>query len=163
MNIILDLNRLVIGNTHFLDTKRNIIIEGDFTKIIYSSELFTMNGIYLLFPIEISTIDKITNKTIMKFHPYSRHNLSSIQDFSKLEYQIIEYYKQMHNCTKKTSNMLSKQMYTGSMKLYKGFLQDQYMYNYDDVKSIHCVIKISGIWETFDEVGLTFKLFYANE
>jgi hypothetical protein len=38
-----------------------------------------------------------------------------------LEYRIIEYYKQMYNCSPKIVNSLSKQMYSGSMKVYRDY------------------------------------------
>lgn len=85
----------------FLDKKRNIIIDGNFTKMIYSNEYFTMNCLYFLFPIEISKTEKTMNKTNVFFHPYSRHNTFIMQEFSKLEYTIIEYYKTMNNSFKK--------------------------------------------------------------
>jgi len=167
MNIILDINRFTLGNTYFLDTKRNIIMDGNFTKITYSNEWFTMNGIYLMFPIEISTIEKNMNKMIMRYNAYLPSNLSIIQDFAKIEYRMLEYYKQINNCTRKVSNILAKQLYSGSMKIYKVFNYEQYpnkiCNNNIPDKSSQYIMKISGIWETTEEVGITYKLIHANE
>jgi hypothetical protein len=165
MNIILDTKRFSLGNASFLDTKRNIIMDGNFTKIIYSNEWFTMNGIYFLFPIEIIGIQKIMNKMIMKFHPYHPTNLSMIQDFAKMEYRLIEYYKQMNQCSKKTSNLLAKQLYSGTIKIYKDYNGENYASSISSIDTVvpHYVMKISGIWETRDEVGLTFKLIHAMD
>jgi hypothetical protein len=160
MNLVLDLNnRFSIGNSHFLEKKRNIIIDGYFTKLLYTTDLFTMNGFYFLFPIEIASLDKIMNKHIIKFSPYSKANYQIIQDFAKLEYRIIEYYKQMNNCVKKISNTLSKQMYSGSMKIYRDYNSDKkQVVNTSDGQTL-CVLKISGVWETKEDIGITFKLF----
>ena len=160
MNLVLDLNnRFSIGNSHFLEKKRNIIIDGYFTKLLYTTELFTMNGIYFIFPIEISSLEKILNKHIIKFAPYSKTNYQIIQEFAKMEYRIIEYYKQMNNCVKKISNTLSKQMYSGSMKIYRDYSVDKKPIVNTPDTNVSCVLKISGVWETKEDIGITFKLF----
>lgn len=162
MNIILDVNRFSIGNIFFLDKKRNIIIDGNFTKMIYSNEYFTMNCLYFLFPIEISKTEKTMNKTNVFFHPYSRHNTFIMQEFSKLEYTIIEYYKTMNNSFKKISNNLSKQIYSGNVKIYnstKNYNGSQESNKHDIETRNNYVVKISGLWETEQEIGITYKLY----
>jgi hypothetical protein len=161
MNILLDLKHFSLYNIFNCDTKENIIMEGKFTKILYSNELFTMNGIYFSFPIENLTIEKIGNKNIIKFHPYSQINLPIVQDFAKIEFRILEHYKYMNKCVRKISNTLSKQLYSGSMKIYKDLHSIK---NYDnnnkntDEIPVDFFLKISGIWETENEIGLTYKL-----
>jgi hypothetical protein len=51
MNISIDLPKILLPNIYFPYKKTNIMMEGNFTKIIYSNEYFTMNGLYILFPI----------------------------------------------------------------------------------------------------------------
>jgi hypothetical protein len=160
MNIVLDINKFSLGNTFFLETKRNIVIQdGTFTKIIYSNQYMTMNGIFFYFPIEIQSIDKLANKNIMKFYPSSMNNSNLVQDLSKLEYKIIEYYKQLNNCSKKTSCLFSKQLYSGNLKIYKEY-NDNYSHKNceKETGNINYIIKFSGIWETLEEVGLTYKV-----
>jgi hypothetical protein len=158
MNISIDLPKITLPNVYFLDKKTNIIMDGNFTKIIYSNNCFTMNGLYVLFPIEAFNVEKIGSKVILKFNPYQSCNLSVIQEFSKLESRILEYYKNIYKCKSKISMVLSKQIYSGSMKLYKD-------YNSPDIKknNVQYIIKISGVWETYDDMGLTFKLLEVNE
>ena len=43
----------------FLEPKPNIIIDGTFTKIIYTSEDFTLNGIYIFIPQDNKLTDTI--------------------------------------------------------------------------------------------------------
>lgn len=133
-------------------------MDGNFTKLIYSNECFTMNGIYILFPIELG-IERCINKNQIKFHPYSSFNQTIIQDFSRLEMKILEYYKQSRQCNRKLSNLLSRQMYTGFMKTHK----DNYDTTFDEKKNAQYVLKISGVWETREEVGLTYKLYEVDE
>jgi len=51
MNLACNISDFEIENTFFLDIKKNIIIDGTFTKIIYSTSNVSFNGIYLIFPI----------------------------------------------------------------------------------------------------------------
>jgi hypothetical protein len=168
MNILLDLKHFSLNNIFHCDTKENIIMEGKFTKLLYSNELFTMNGIYFSFPIEEIAIEKVGNRNLIKFHSYSQVNLPIIQEFAKIEYRILEHYKYMNKCARKISNTLSKQLYLGSMKIYNdlhSFTQvkssnvNGYK-NYDNMNENHSnfFLKISGIWETDNEIGLTYKL-----
>ena len=163
MNILLDNKDFSLCNIFNCDTKENIIMDGKFTKLLYSNELFTMNGLYFSFPIENITIEKLGNKNIVKFHPYSQVNLPVVQDFAKIEYRILEHYKYMNKCVRKISNTLSKQMYSGSMKIYK----ELHLFNNNssnsnnkivDDNSLDFFLKISGVWETDSEIGLTYKL-----
>jgi len=159
MNISIDLPKITLPNVYFLDKKTNIIMDGNFTKILYSNDCFTMNGLYVLFPIETFNVEKIGSKIILKFNPYQTNNLNVVQEFSKLEMRILEYYKNVSKCKSKISGFLSKQMYNGSMKLYRD-------YNSGDIKKTNhnqFIIKISGVWETYEDVGLTFKLIEVSE
>jgi hypothetical protein len=67
----------------------------------------------------------------------------------------------MNKCVRKISNTLSKQLYLGSMKIYKDLHSFK---NYDnnnkntDENSVDFFLKISGVWETENEIGLTYKL-----
>ena len=50
MNIVLHKHQFNIESINLLKKKTNTIIDGVFTKFIYSNEYFTMNGLYLEFP-----------------------------------------------------------------------------------------------------------------
>ena len=153
----MDIEQFYLGNTFFLETKRNIIIDGYFTKIIYSNDLFSMNGIYLRFPVEGQTVDKRLNKNVMRLYSCIPANAQLIHDFSKFEFKIIEYYRQMKSCTKKPSYIFAKQLFSGFLKIYKEYnVQDRD--NDPDMYLPEYYVKIAGIWETNDEVGITYKM-----
>jgi hypothetical protein len=122
MNISIELHNFSLVNINFLDTKRNIIMDGNFTKIIYSNQWFTINSIYIHFPIEIVSIEKNLSKSFLRFNPYSPKNLQIIQDMVKIESRILEYFKKFFNLNLRISNMLSKQLYTGNMKIFKEYV-----------------------------------------
>jgi hypothetical protein len=130
--------------------------------MIYSTEYFSLNGAYFEFPIEISQLEKYGNKTTIRFNPVSKINTSIIHSFSKLESAIIDAYKTNTDSTSKSVSNLSKQMNSGIMKIYREF-------SYHDTREtdtmprdkspIKCILKMSGIWESSNEIGITFKLF----
>ena len=159
MNIILESKQIQTDNIYFLEKKNNIIIQGTFTKIIYSNELFSMNGLFFYFPIEIDKIETNMNKTVIRYHPYMKSNLIHIQEIAKIEYDIIDLYKTMTNCHKKKTNILSKQLYSGSLKVYRDLNR---CLEPLDTGSHPYIIKISGIWETEDDVGITYKVFHSS-
>ena len=58
MNIVIDPKTFNETNLFFLDKKKNNIIDGYFSKIIYSSDVFIMNGIFILLPFVIRSSDR---------------------------------------------------------------------------------------------------------
>jgi hypothetical protein len=160
MIITLDLPKFTLTNLFFLDTKKNMIMDGNFTKLLYSNEWFVMNGLYLLFPIENNSCEKLMNKTQIKFNPYSQTNQLVVQEFARVERKILEYYKQTRGANKKISNLLHKQMASGIMKTSREFPNQNYS---TEVEKFLYVVKISGVWETREEMGLTYKLFEVHD
>lgn len=159
MNIVFDITSFQLINLIFLESKRNIIMDGTFTKIIYSNQSLSLNSIYFYLPIELQSIDKIGNKYFLKFFPSSAINMPIVQELSKIEYKIIEYYKQINHINKKTTCLLTKQLYSGNLKIYRDYNE----YNSKINKNIQYIIKISGIWETYNEIGITYKVFECYE
>jgi hypothetical protein len=133
-----------------------MIMEGTFSKIIYSNEFFSLNSIYLYLPLEIQYVEKIGNKSTVKIAGNSPSNSAIIQELSKIESRIIEYYKQINpNKGSKTAMAsMHKQLLSGSLKLYKN-----YTISNEEIKnSIQFILKISGIWESPTDIGLTYKI-----
>jgi len=129
-------------------------MDGTFSKIVFSNDSFALNGLFFFLPIQYQTIDCYMNKCIMKFHPSNPTNISLVQQLSKIEYSIIEYYKQIYQCNKKTSCILTKQLYSGNLKIFKVVTSEKNRHN----STNKYMIKIAGIWETHDEVGITYKV-----
>ena len=154
MNIVLDFSHFDLESLFFLEPKQNIIMDGTFSKIIFSNEFFALNGLFFFLPIQHQTIDCYMNKYIMKFYPSGPANVPIVQQLSKIEYSIIEYYKEMHQCKKRTSCILTKQLYSGSLKIFK----DGGKGRHGSVTANKYIIKIAGIWETHEEVGITYKV-----
>jgi hypothetical protein len=168
MNIIFEIDDVLPQNIYFLEQKRNIIMDGYFTKLIYSNEHFTMNGIYLHFSMKDLKLDNIMNKQCVHFHTYHPKNLEFIQTLSMIELHILELYKKTHKCNKRISNNLAKQLYSGIVKITKDYYSDEGTSNSSVASSVASnvassksgpyVIKISGVWENSEDIGITFKL-----
>lgn len=162
MNIVLNVTDFLIEHVYFLDKKVNIVFNGVFTKIMYSNELFLMNGIYFKFPLEIMKVSESMNKIYVSFQVYNKFNIKIIQDFTSIEIMILEQYKRMNNCNKKINNTLSKQLYNGSLKVFQaGRFDNQERQGGKSVQvgTFSFIIKISGVWETNDEIGITYKMY----
>jgi hypothetical protein len=187
MNIILDSLIIDVKKIGFLDTKKNIIIEGNFTKIIYSEPFITINGIYLQFPVVINSVFSSSNsnthlnqleknnyRNYVSFLPSANQHLINL--IRELENKIVDYFRQEFRCNKKTLNALYNQLMSGKIKLYKegggggnggsggvggggtgGGENHPTNVSCGPSSPLKIVLKISGVWETACEIGITYK------
>ena len=72
-----------------------------------------------------------------------------------MEQQILDYYIQYQQRTFKKCNLLNKQLFNGFIKINSSSKHFE--------RSKKLIIKISGIWETKTEIGITYKIFDANK
>ena len=155
MNIVYNINDFKLFNVFFLEPKRNIIMDGKFTKIIHSDEFITINGIYfqILFSVnsidKFKSVDKFTNKYFMKFISNDVTNNKIINELNRIEVGLIDHYKKIFLCKKTPVFLLKEQLATGNVKLYKEMPHLN--------KNSDFIIKISGIWENNENIGITYK------
>jgi hypothetical protein len=113
-----------------------------------------------MFPINTLETYGHRTKMQMKYNPYTTINSAILYDIMQLEHRLLDMYMQLRdNSALRKQLSLSKQLQVGYMKIYKemtggvilsppaGFGKKSYM------------IKISGIWESDNECGITYKLF----
>lgn len=150
MNFCLQTSDFTISNISLLESKQNILMEGLFTKINYLNEFFTMNGLFLYAPIKIKGI--IEDKNLIKFDPYSPENIEFIKKISVIEEELLNYYVLNKQCEYRKQNILSKQFYNGILKVN---IDKSFMIRENKTY----VVKISGIWETSEQIGVTYKMF----
>ena len=144
----------------FLETKRNVIIDGNFTKVMYSNNDVVLNAIYLQFPIVPHHVPYVNYVT---FPSDDSRNQDTIQAFERIERQILQYYQTYYACQKTPVFTLSNQLQRGGFKVYRGIAEDARggdktetgprLPTYFDA----CTLKISGVWETHHQIGITFK------
>lgn len=153
MNIVYDISQIQVSQLFFLDSRKNIIMDGKFTKIICSDDCCTTNGVYMNVPFQVTSVDRQLNKHVLKFPVSNKLNRKLILDLSQIEQSILEYYKCTTSCNKMTVLSLSDNSRNGCVKLYKECFHDM---------SKNYVIKISGVWEDQTRIGLTFKFLDAT-
>jgi len=135
-------------NLYFCESiKNNIMNDGSFIRILYTTELITLNGIYILINLHDITSEKYYNKYKCTFNTIINKDI--IDKLKKIEEDILIKYK------------------TSKTPLYK--IYDQFKLGYiklfSDVKNIQnniFILKISGIWETQYNYGLTYKFITTN-
>lgn len=150
MILIFDLNDLSSDCVFFLETRNNIILDGKFTKIIYSDENIVMNGIYMSISIDEYTIDKPYSRINMK---YTKNNESIINKIADIERSIIENFKRINVSTKQPKYILKEQLDTLFIKVYR----DNSTFTSNTNKFCKIVLKISGVWEDENSIGITYK------
>jgi hypothetical protein len=130
MNIALSVKDITIDDIFFLDPIKNIIINNSkFIRIIYSNNLLTLNGIYLICIIDNK--DKNNNHGLLLYIQSLEDNI--LNKFSKEKiknYKIREYF----------NNNFINTNYTKGEENYTKY-----------------ILKISGIWDASNNIGLTFK------
>ena len=142
MFILLQQSDFFIKNVNFLEKKMNMIMDGYFTKILFTNSFMTMNGLFFQLPIKKSVYSK--SPYFLQFDPVCHKDL--ITQMSIIEKQLIQYYMSFYKVQKTPVYALKNQLQNGSIKYYKNS-SGGLLY-----------IKISGIWENPNEVGITFKI-----
>jgi|UniRef100_A0A6C0IP95 hypothetical protein len=152
MNITINESKFNIKNAALMESKKNIVMDGFFTKLNYLSEWFTMNGLYFSVSLDHKLV-VMGDKTMMNYDPYSSNNLSVMKFLSFVEHKLLDMYCRCKHKHLHKNTLFTKQLYSGYLKVItndtKKFVSNKRMW----------CIKISGIWETSEEVGITYKVF----
>lgn len=143
MNLVKQINQYDNKCIFFCEPiKNNIMNEGTFIKILYSNENITLNGIYLLIDICDIVCEKYYNKYKCSFNILNNKDI--INNLKLIEEEILKKY----NTIKTPCYKIYEQMKCGYIKMYSiiGIKQTSSF-----------ILKISGIWETPQNYGLTYK------
>lgn len=153
--LVLELNEYDPDCFYFLETEKNVLMDGLFTKMIYTQQNFTMNGLYYYFPIQYSTVEPCGDKYYIHFDPSLAANKAIIEIIYKLETQVLLHYASFTNRRKLSSMTMHKQLLKGKVRIHEPCppLSEN---------SSEYILKISGVWETDAEFGVTYKWLEAN-
>jgi len=151
--MLLNIKDLSTENIFFMESKENNIMNGYFIKILYSSEEFTMNGIYIDFPLCNFEKKIFNNKKVLFFDAVSQSEL--ISRISEIENHIIQLF--VKNESTQNENISRKKIVTTIQSQMNNGMMKYYNYNTDSDSS-NFYIKLSGIWETISDIGVTYKL-----
>lgn len=128
--------------------KNNIISDGNFFRIIYSTQDVTLNGIYLLIELKNVMCEKHYNKYKYSFNVNAHNDV--IDNIKKIEESLLNKIKFNKNpCFK-----IHEQFTNGNIKLFTESPSN---------KNMRVVLKMSGIWENETNYGLTYKFIHIRE
>ena len=144
MNIVKHLEQYKEDHVYFLEPiKNNIMNNGKFIRIVYSTPLFTLNGIYISFNINNTSIDKYYNKYKCSF------DTTQYKEFiDKLKIFEEGLIKKIGIIDKIPQYKIYEQFKNGNIKVFS---------DTSDKIGSHFLLKIAGVWETVTEYGLTYK------
>ena len=149
MNIVKNIDQYDENNVFFCEPiKNNVMNEGSFIRIIYSTHNFVLNGIYLLITLNDITCERYYTKYKCLFNTISHKEI--IDNFKIVEENLLKKYEIID---KIPQYKIYEQLKNGNLKLFT------------DVgnKSVcSFILKISGIWETQYNYGLTYKFIKVN-
>ena len=144
MNIVKNIDQYNEDCVYFYEPiKNNIMNNGNFIKIIYSTSLFVLNGIYINININYLSIDKYYNKYKCSFDTNQYRDL--IDKLRIIEEGLI---KKIGILGKIPQYKIYEQLKNGNIKVFSD-TSDKIGYSF--------LLKIAGIWETDTEYGLTYK------
>ena len=159
MILAIDMNKYSLDNVFFNEQQKNSINETNFIRLIYSSKLFSLQGITITFNLSCSSFDILTNQYNKYKCIFSIIENNNIINFIKeLEYNLLKQVS-THNfhVNKIPSYKLYEQFKNGEIKVIN--LTNENIESTKIYKTNKIIIKISGIWSSNDCYGLTSKIF----
>jgi hypothetical protein len=144
MYLVLELDNLNINNVFYQEKVKNTVMDNsNFLRIVYSNELFILNGIFVRFNLNLHSVEKSFNKYKCLFDTKLHSDI--ILKISTIEKKLME----RHLLQNKTA------VYRISEQLNNGFLK---IFNEAEcMEKNEFILKIYGIWENDCEYGLTYK------
>ena len=148
MNLVKTIDQYDNKNIFFCEPiKNNIMNDGNFIRIFYSTQNITLNGIYLLINLHDISCEKYYNKYKCSFNILNHKDI--IDNLKIIEEEILKKY----NVNKIPSYKIYEQIKSGYIKIFSD-VENKQTHNF--------ILKISGIWETQQSYGLTYKFFKIN-
>jgi hypothetical protein len=149
MNIALNKNDFNINNVFYQNSIPNTVMEqANFIRILYSNELITINGVFIKINMKINNIEAFYNKYKCIFN--ANDNTETTNAIKEIERQIIDHYQS----DKMPVYKIREQLNSMSIKIFTE----------TNVRKIpsEFILKISGLWETPTEYGITYKFTNIN-
>lgn len=129
-------------------TKNNIMENSYFYNVTYEDILFSIHHLYIKYSLNDIRIDKYFNKYKLNISNNDTNNELKTQ-LCNMEQNILNLFsnKKTHSLT------LRQQLYNNNVKCMSNKVLNNTQYSKIDV-----IIKISGIWENNNEIGVIYKL-----
>jgi hypothetical protein len=154
-------SNLSTQNIFFMEAIKNKIIQGIFTRLIYSTPLFSINSMYYVFHVTTMHTEHFYNKAMYHFNP----NQPGLSKMKELETSILAMYESNMKTTKMVQHKIRHILNSGNLKIFKN--TDGTDANASNVNkyippsfkknTVTLCLKIIGIWESNTEYGLIYK------
>lgn len=159
MNIVKTIEQYDSKKIYFCDPiKNNVIQDGNFIRILYFTENVSLNGIYLMVPLKNVSVERYYNKVKYLFDV--EENRDIIEKIKRIEETILS------KIASSSQNIRSK---NPQFNIYDNFIHQNikmHMNNFMDSDSSsshnYFILKISGVWSTEQQYGLTYKHFQPS-
>jgi len=146
MFIVLDINDFNLNNIFYHEKVKNTVMDNsNFSRILYSNELFTLNGIFIKFTFSLNSIEKVFNKYKCSFDHKIISNQAIVSRLKMIEHHILKRY---HFENKIPIYRITEQLNNNYLKIFNEQAHGQ---------ENQFILKIYGIWETDYEYGVTYK------
>ena len=148
MNLVKLIEQYNNNNIFFCEPiKNNIMNNGNFIRILYSTPNMMLNGVYLLINLYDVFCEKYYNKYKCSFNILNHKDI--LDNIKFIEEEILKKYKS----NKIPSFKIYEQIKSGYIKIFSDIGNKQ---------QCSFILKISGIWETQQNFGLTYKFIKVN-
>jgi hypothetical protein len=139
MILSIPIDQFEFKNICFLDSKKNMNMNGIFTKINYHINGLQLNGIYITYSLQ----------------RFKAENTIILQKLHRFELEIVEIYKRAQNIQKPVLFSLLPYLMAQSKNME---LCDENTWFSNAQTNI---VKISGIWEDENSVGINYRIIHT--
>jgi hypothetical protein len=148
MNILINYNTYDANNVFFSEAIKNTIIDNSvFRRLVYTPDNYSLNSLHFMISIQNAVIKKYYNK----YKCYINHTTLNHVEINKMVSIEKSILSRVDIKNKRPITQISDLLNQKHIKLFSSNpLKDNY-------ENFRVVLKISGIWETEDTYGLTFK------
>lgn len=148
MNILINYNTYDANNVFFSEAIKNTIIDNSvFRRLVYTPDNYSLNSLHFMISIQNAVIKKYYNK----YKCYINHTTLNQVEINKMLSIEKSILNRVDIKNKRPITQISDLLNQKHIKLFSSSpLKDNY-------ENFRVVLKISGIWETEDTYGLTFK------
>jgi hypothetical protein len=142
-------------NFYYLEPKNNLIMDGKFSKIIYTEFYYTINDIYYYIPIEYTHIQYQNEQCIVYFDTQTFQNQVLLNKIYKLETEVLYNYANYVNCRKISTMNIYNKLLSGQIRILSS---NPHTIENGTKSAIQFLLKISGVWENNSHFGITAKI-----
>lgn len=152
MNVVLDIADVHKRNLYYCEPVTNTVMDDSvFVRTGYTDELITLKGVYIHCPFSINKVDKYYHK--YKYIFDYNQNMDLIDRLINIEKMVIE----CHNVNNLVPvYKLRDQLLSLHIRVFEN---DESSTPTSESGDYNFTLKISGIWQTGNSCGLTFKFF----